>query len=225
MLVALVNPNWPEKEQQTIKDNADALADAEGHERKDLDDISTLADGEELWLYSHGGASTFAGVGAEKLVNWLVTKARMPEGERKIVLKGCRTMNFAAAATERISIIEGYKRVVFWGFDGVASRTRDGEKQVRLGGNTEKKAQRKGALADLVSRRNSKKRGRTKEETDRRATKARRRTVRANRVFPAVSDEGSSMYVANDERKQRRSGREARKDPNNNNTDSGSDTD
>ena len=205
MLVPLVNPNWPLSKQQTITKKMQALADEQGEDLKEMTDIASLGDGEPLWLYSHGSASTFAGQSEARLAGWLLKNAGMPPGERDVVLKGCATQSYATRLQKLINKEKGYEQVVVYGFEGAASMTTgEGEMLVRVGTEKVKKeASRQGALAQLAAMRDTKQ-GESKVEREKRAAEAKKQAQRDVLVKGTIRDDGLSTYIAADDRAQRR---------------------
>jgi hypothetical protein len=212
MLVPLVSPSWTPEKRKVITDKAQPLADAQGQELKQPTDIVNLADGEELWLHSHGSSSTFCGVSAKALAGWLVKTMKMPAGKRMITLKGCATESYANALEEYIVHQPGYEAVKVRGFEGEASQTSSkGKMTLRRGSAKEARlAAQRGALADLAARRKLKGK-KTKAEIDEAATAARKKADHGSRTYEAVLDDGLNTFVGNDDRMKRREKRDSQK--------------
>src|SRR5262245_54335110 len=151
MLVALISSSWSTEEQNTIRSKKKALAKAQGQALMKTGDISSLGDGEDLWLYSHGSSSKFAIFTAVELAGWLVKKVHMPPGERRVVLKGCKTGSYAKAVQDLLNEEPGFEKVVVAGFEGEASMTSStGEMRVRRETDSDKvKSSRMGALEEI----------------------------------------------------------------------------
>lgn len=206
MLVALISSSWSQAEQNTIKTKKKALASAQGQALKKIGDISSLGDGEDLWLYSHGSSTHFAIFTAEELAGWLVKKVHMPPGERRVVLKGCKTGGYAKAVQDLLNAEVGFEKVVVAGFEGEASMTSStGAMTVRRASEAEKrKASQLGALEEIRMRREAREKGVKKADVDGQVETARKKVERASTIYETEYDDGSSTFVAKDDRMKRR---------------------
>jgi len=204
MLVALVIPTWSEQDKNIIINKRKALAKAQRQTLASFTKIKDLQPGEALWLYSHGGAGTFAEMSPEELAGWLIDTVNMPKGKRLIVLKGCQTGTYAKSAQEILNDEEGYEQVVVAGFEGEASRTTNkGEMQVRTK-TQEKKADQAGALAAMKATREAREKKLSKDEERVLASQAQSQARRQTLYQSAVLDDGSNTFVAADDRMARR---------------------
>jgi hypothetical protein len=214
MLVALVRKTWTPEKKNVILDRRRALAFHEGQRLKTVADIEDLAPGEDLWLYSHGGETTFCGMLVATLDKWLVGTRLMPAGSRRIVLKGCRTAKYAGALQLLLRKRVGYENVTVTGFAGVRSyTTTEGEMQIEVETPEDnKKADKASALAEIAKRRSlsgtGKSRAEVEEEVGKARLAARREVVRHTAVLDEGAGEGAGEFVALDGRMSRRLARE-----------------
>jgi hypothetical protein len=205
MLVPLIHPSWKKDHRLVIVRGTKALVSA-GHTQGKTTDIASLADGEELWLYSHGSSTTFCGTSAKDLADWLRLVVKMPAGERRVVLKGCKTGEYATAVQEILNGKTGYEKVIVAGFEGEASQTsKDGTMTIRRGGASEvRKAKEKAALEDLVRRRKAAEDGRKKSDVDKESEVERPKAEKLARTYGTTYDESTSTFVGDDDRMRRR---------------------
>ncbi|MEU5694512.1 hypothetical protein [Actinosynnema sp. NPDC020468] len=214
MLVALVRNTWTQEKRDVILSRRKALAIHEGQRLLKVDGIKDLVAGEELWLYSHGGETTFCGMVVDTLDKWLVRKRLMPAGSRRIVLKGCRTATYARELQAALRLRTGYENVTVVGFAGVRSYTTvDGEMQIEVETPREnKKADRASALAEIATRRSLTGTGTSRAEVEKEVTKARtsarREVIRHTAVLDEGAAEGTGEFVALDDRMSRRVARD-----------------
>ena len=210
MLVPLINPDWTPDHKRVIVRGTKALVKA-GHTQGKTTDIASLGDGEELWLYSHGSATTFCGASAKELADWLRLVVKMPAGARTVVLKGCKTGEYATAVQELLNGKTGYEKVIVAGFEGEASQTsKDGTMTIRRGGASEvRKAKEKAALEDLVRRRKAAEEGRKKSDVDKESEIERPKAEKMARTYGTTYEEATSTFVGDDDRMRRRERRSA----------------
>jgi hypothetical protein len=198
MLITLIRSKWDEDKKRVIRDRAPALAGAHnlGSVRSRLSEAKNLADNEQLWLYSHGSKSRFAGKSAEDLHGML--SSILPPGKRTIVLKGCKSKGVAEELQELLRQDDRYVEVTVLGMPDTAYTSDTGEMSV-VTSKSREKAARVSALAEIRARRS----GSSKKDAER----AKREQYKASSRIPTVIADNEVLVL--DPRMERRQKRHA----------------